>query len=110
MTDGDRGASVVAPQALFIMNDTLVLQNSRRMASQLLAREDLDETGRIRVAYERALGRLPDEKESRQALEFVARMDASWGERVEEPGERRLRSWQGFCQALMASSEFVYLN
>ena len=110
VTDGDRGASVVAPQALFIMNDTLVLQNSRRMASQLLAREDLDETGRIRVAYERALGRLPDEKESRQALEFVARMDASWGERVEEPGERRLRSWQGFCQALMASSEFVYLN
>ena len=110
VTDGNRGASVVAPQALFIMNDSLVLENSRRMASQLLAREDLDETGRVRVAYERALGRLPGERESRRALEFVARMDAGWRDRIAEPGERRLRSWQGFCQALIASSEFSYLN
>ncbi len=110
VTNGDRGASVVAPQALFIMNDSVVLENSRRMASRLLAKEDLGETGRVRVAYESALGRLPDERESRQALEFVARMDAAWKERVADPGERRLRSWQGFCQALMASSEFVYLN
>ena len=110
VTDGDRGASVVAPQALFLMNDSLVLENSRKMATGLLAREDLDETGRIRVAYERALGRLPNEEESHRALEFVARMDAGWRDRVEEPEERRLRSWQGFCQALMASSEFAYLN
>ncbi|MCY3776696.1 MAG: DUF1549 domain-containing protein [Candidatus Aminicenantes bacterium] len=110
VTDGDRGASVVAPQALFLMNDSLVLENSRRMATGLLAREDLDETGRVRVAYESALGRLPNQEESRRALEFVARMDAGWRDRVEEPGERRLRSWQGFCQALMASSEFAYLN
>ena len=110
VTDGDRGASVVAPQALFLMNDSLVLENSRRMATQLLAREDLDETGRVRVAYERALGRRPNDEESRRALEFVARMDAGWRDRVEEPDERRLRSWQGFCQALMASSEFAYLN
>ncbi len=110
VTDGDRGASVVAPQALFLMNDSLVLENSRRMAAGLLAREDLDEIGRIRVAYERTLGRPPDRKESSRALEFVARMDAGWRDRVEEPGERRLRSWQGFCQALMASSEFAYLN
>ena len=110
VTDGDRGASVVAPQALFLMNDSLVLENSRRMATQLLAREDLDETGRVRVAYERALGRRPNDEESRRALEFVAGMDAGWRDRVEEPDERRLRSWQGFCQALMASSEFAYLN
>ena len=110
VTDGDRGASVVAPQALFLMNDSLVLENSRRMAAQLLAREDLNETGRVRVAYERALGRLPGPEESRRALEFVARMDAGWRDRVAEPEERRMRSWQGFCQALMASSEFAYLN
>ena len=110
VTDGDRGASVVAPQALFLMNDSLVLENSRRMATGLLAREDLDEAARVRVAYERALGRLPSQEESRRVLEFVVRMDAGWRDRVDEPGERRLRSWQGFCQALMASSEFAYLN
>ena len=35
--NGDRNSTVVAPQALFMMNATLVLKATRAMASKLLA-------------------------------------------------------------------------
>ena len=41
--NGDRNSTVVAPQALFMMNATLVLKSTRNMAKKLLARSDLDD-------------------------------------------------------------------
>ena len=47
-SNGDRNATVVAPQALFMMNGSVVLRHTRTMAGKLLARADLDDAGRVR--------------------------------------------------------------
>ena len=41
--NGDRNATVVAPQALFMMNGSVVLRHTRMLADKLLARKDLDD-------------------------------------------------------------------
>ena len=51
-SNGDRDSTVVAPQALFMMNSSVMLKHSRKMADGLLARADLDDSARIREAYE----------------------------------------------------------
>jgi hypothetical protein len=109
-SSGDRAVTVVAPQALFMMNGTVVLKHTRTMAEQLLKRTDLDDAGRIRDAYERALSRPPSPKEVDGALSFIARVDQAMADRKTNPAERRTFAWQSFCKALLSSNEFIYLN
>src|SRR5215467_11847033 len=67
-SNGDRNSTVVAPQALFMMNASLVLKCAKSMAQKLLQRTDLDDSGRIRDAYERALARPPAVQDIDRAL------------------------------------------
>ena len=107
---GDRGASVVAPQALFMMNGSIVLRHTRRMADRLLERKDLDDSGRVRDTYERVLSRPPKPEEIDRALTFIANIENALGDGAASPDERRARAWQSFCKAMVGSNEFLYLN
>ncbi|HEU0119142.1 MAG TPA: DUF1549 domain-containing protein [Bryobacteraceae bacterium] len=103
VSNGDRDATVVAPQALFMMNGAVMLRHSRQMAERLLARTDLDDAGRVKEAYERALSRPATSKDIDQALTFIAQMQTAW------KGSRE-SAWQSFCKSLLASNEFIYIN
>ena len=108
--NGNRGETVVAPQALFMMNGSLMLRHTRRMADRLLEDEHLDDAGRVRDTYERVLGRPPRPAEIDRALTFIANIEESIGGRSADPQERRARAWQSFCKAVIGSSEFLYIN
>ena len=86
-----------------MMNSSIILQHSRKMATDLLARPGLDDSSRIREAYERALSRPPTPDEIDLALSFVARTQQQW------QGDKTM-AWQSFCKSLLASNEFVYIN
>jgi hypothetical protein len=109
-SNGDRNATVVAPQALFMMNGAVVLTHTRTAAEKLLARGDLDDAGRVRDAYERALGRPPSANEIDRALSFIAQVDRAMEGRNPDPAKRHAFAWQSFCKSLIASNEFIYLN
>jgi len=103
VSNGDRDATVVAPQALFMMNGAVMLRHSRQMAEGLLARTDLDDAGRVREAYERAYARPAAAWEIDQALTYIAKMEQAWkGSRVS--------AWQSFCKSLLGANEFIYIN
>jgi hypothetical protein len=101
---------VVAPQALFMMNGSIVLEHTRKMADNLLARQDLNDSGRVRYAYELALSRPPSPDEIDRAQSFVAQVEKALADREDDADERRARAWQSFCKALIGSNEFLYLN
>jgi hypothetical protein len=109
-SNGDRNATVIAPQALFMMNGSVVLKHTGFMAEKLLARTDLQDAGRVRSAYERALGRSPSGKETDRALSFIAQVDGAMANRIADPVKRRIFAWQSFCKSLIGSNEFIYLN
>jgi hypothetical protein len=103
-SNGDRDSTVVAPQALFMMNSSVMLQHSRKMAdSLLLGQPAVDDSARVREAYQRALSRPPTALEVDQALSFVSKMEREW------QGDKA-KAWQSFCKALLASNEFIYVN
>jgi hypothetical protein len=109
-SNGDRNSTVIAPQALFMMNGSVVLQHTRAMAEKLLARTDLDDAARIRDVYERALGRPPSAKEIDRAMTFIAQVDHAMEARNPDAASRRIFAWQSFCKSLIGSNEFIYLN
>ena len=108
--NGDRNSTVVAPQALFMMNAPLVLKATRSMAEKLLSETNLDDAGRVRELYERALARPPAASDIDRALTFIAQVEKAVDERETYPAKRHLFAWQSFCKALLSSNEFIYVN
>jgi hypothetical protein len=108
--NGDRNSTVVAPQALFMMNAALVLKSTRSMASKLLAEGGIDDPGRVREVYERALGRPPAASDVDRALTFIAGVEKAMTERETDAAKRHLFAWESFCKALLSTNEFIYVN
>lgn len=110
MPTGSRNATVVAPQALLMMNAGLVMESADHLAKMLL-NEGLDNAGRVNFAYERALGRLPSESESKRSLAFVSDATSTGlTDAASVDTEVEQNAWSMFCQGLFASSEFIYLR
>jgi len=107
---GQRQATTVAPQALFMMNSQFVTEQAGALAEQLLAKPELSDEGRVQVAYARCYSREPLRHEVDRALRFVA----SYTEQASRPGlagsKARLQAWQSLCRALLSANEFVYFD
>ena len=102
-SNGNRDSTVVAPQALFMMNSSIMLQNSRKMADNLMAQDSLSDADKVRSAFERALARPATPAEIDKALSFIHRVEQQWKGNT-------IMAWQSFCKALLASNEFIYIN
>lgn len=108
MPTGSRNSTVVAPQALLMMNSDLLLDSADEMARVLL-RDRSDDSQRVTLGYERALSRSATDAEIQQALEFISRISAAnpVGE-VQRTAE--LQAWSLFCQNLLSCNEFIYVR
>jgi cytochrome c553 len=108
--NGDRNSTVIAPQALFMMNASLVLKATRAMAGKLLSETGVDDSSRVREAYETVFARPPEASDIDRALTFVAQVDKAMENRETDAEKRRLFAWQSLCKALISSNEFIYVN
>jgi hypothetical protein len=95
LVTGRRNVSTVAPQALFLMNNSFVMEQARQAARRAMATPGND-SARVELAYRLALGRPPTERERDLALRFVATQESA--------------SWERLYQALFACIDFRYLN
>jgi hypothetical protein len=93
-----REVTTVPAQSLFLMNNLWVIEQSRHFAQRILADQALDDAGRVDRAYRLALARPAAAEEKAKALAYVQRMG----------GEEK--AWTSFCQALLASAEFRYVE
>ena len=104
-----RGETTVASQALFLLNAPLVREQARVFAARLLA-DAVGDDERIDLAHRRCYGRPATEAEQREAVGF---RDAYLAATADEPrplAERELEAWQAWCQVLVCSNEFVYIE
>jgi cytochrome c553 len=106
MITGQRPRTTVVLQALFMMNSDFAQTAASHLRDLLKA--ETDDSRRVVVAYQRALQRAPSPAEVQASLEFVERSASTLAEAGEK--DPAAKSWQLFCQALLASNEFLYVN
>jgi hypothetical protein len=99
MPTGSRNSTVIAPQALIMMNAPVVMESSTRLAAKLAALSD--EGQRVQQAYALLYARPPTDHEKADALTLIRELSAT-----EKPG----RAWALLCQSLFATNEFIYLR
>ncbi|MDA0349631.1 MAG: DUF1553 domain-containing protein [Verrucomicrobia bacterium] len=96
---GKRNTSTVALQALYMLNNPFVLEQSKLAAESLLKSVE-NPSERVDVAYRQTLGRPPTDQERKLISEFLK--DGLSTESVTE--------WASVFQSLFGSFDFRYLN
>lgn len=103
---GKRHVTSAATQALFMLNNDFVIEQSRFWAESLLRSYSAD-SDRASAAIQRAFVRPASHQEIERALKFISHFQQSTQGDAENV--RRL-AWQSFCQVLFASTEFRFLD
>lgn len=94
---GSRNATVVAPQALLMMNSPVAMGAADLLAAKLCATAASPEK-RVQHAYALLYARPPGAHEVQRALTFLDRYSGS------------SQAWSRLCHTLMAANEFLYLR
>jgi hypothetical protein len=117
----DRPRTVVAQQALFMMNSPLVRSQAERLARLLIDDATLeDDQQRVHSAYVSCFSREPDESEMEGALNYLEAIRSSgaidqlaaWPKDDEQlaPIDLELLALRSLCQVLFSSNEFIYVR
>jgi hypothetical protein len=107
-TIGRRNTSNVPAQALILMNDPFVAEQSRLWARKLLA-ENASPTERIRRMYLAAFSREPTSTETGAALGFLDQQAREYG-LASEKAHSDERVWADFGHVIFNVKEFVLVN
>jgi hypothetical protein len=108
-TQPARGESIVAQQALFLMNSPLVIDQAAAIASsEALTRIESDEA-KVEFLFQTILGREPVAAEVSRTLKLVEIQ-----KRFQKPDRPQTRfivsPWPLVAQALLMSNEFQYVD
>ena len=93
---GQRNVSTVAPQALYLLNHSFVVEQARAAAERTLAAADNDDA-RLASAFRRTLGRPPTAAELEKCRRFLG-------------ASASLEAWAQLHQTLFATLDFRYLE
>ncbi|MFL2858606.1 MAG: PSD1 and planctomycete cytochrome C domain-containing protein [Planctomycetota bacterium] len=104
-----RPSTVVPHQALYFLNSPMVLNASERIVDQALA-EKASDSDRLDRIYQQILCRNATAEEKQRAMNYFEKV-RQWRNssgRQEDFSDQQM--WHSFCQTLLASSEFLYLD
>jgi len=118
-----RNTTVTPTQPLTLMNDELVMEWSRALASRVLNDSGLTAGQRVERAYRLTMSRAPKPEEIAAVLDFLSRQSILTGERLAKNEQLPLpdtipkdmapaiaAAFVDFCHALLNSNEFLYMN
>ena len=100
---GRRNTSTLSTQALFLMNNSFVIEQSQNIAKRLLHEFPDDQSARMTALFRTALGRLPDPSEKANATHYI-------NQSLAKRGQTELEIWTALCQTIVACIDFRYIK
>ena len=107
VSNGDRNTTTVAPQALFMMNSSLVDQSTSELATHLLT---FNGSERIDHAYALIMGRQPNDREVANSQAYTQQVTAAASAAGITAENAEHAAWQSFCRVLLSTNEFFYIE
>jgi len=109
-----RGESIVAPQALHLLNNALVYELAREFAERVRREAGGEPLAQIKYAHQLALGRPPAAEELEVATQLYQQLTEEWLGAVasdsSSPTDAAHRALQNYCHAIMNSGAFLYVD
>ena len=108
VSTGNRATTVVASQALLMLNSDFVMQAAADFADRLLA-DSADDDQRLSRLYVIAFGRDPTADERQADRVFLAKVAQSQSTET-DTDKRRRQAWATLCHVTLAANEFIYVK
>ena len=107
-----RSFSTVATQALLLMNNRQVLEQATFFAQRVRREAGADAKAQVALAWRLAYAAEPTAEDIEAATSFLARQTAHFAGQKRGPAdpEPALRALASFCQALLGSNRFLYVD
>lgn len=112
-----RDTTIVAPQALWSLNNSRAWRQAQEFAARVVRESTADPTACIVRAWQIALGREPTETERSEALAFVESLSTSGSPALENPPAELAKlppaqaaTLAKLCLALFNLNEFVFID
>ncbi len=102
---GQRSQTIVPTQSLFVMNNDLFRKRAKKLSERVLA-ESSTLDARLNQLWLSVYGRPITSAEQRDAVEFLAQLDATL--ETKDASARESLCWQELCHSLLASNEFIF--
>ncbi len=117
----ERSSSTVAPQSLMLMNSQFITDFSGHLATRLQRDHGQDRAAQVELAWRLVYGRHPSDTETSDALSFLENQQRVLAAEPNAPKPAKGKtapaaldadtlSLATFCQALLSSNEFLYLD
>ena len=111
----ERRDSMVAPQALLLMNNGMVLELADHFAARVLSEVDDDVIKQIERVYQIALSRAPDDDEKQIGSEILNQLRADWTKQLSANGlpdeaSVHAKALSAYCHAIMNSASFLFVD
>lgn len=104
-----RPTSTTPLQALYLLNDGFVHEQSRRFAERIACLPN-DDSARLEAAYRLALGRPADSMELEGAKRFLSNVRGKYRAGGTPEDQVDAAAWQAMSRVLFRLNEFVYLD
>jgi hypothetical protein len=113
-----RNSSTATPQSLMLMNGSFVMQQAQAFAARVQTEAGTDPSLQVGRAWVLAYGSEPSEKERATAVAFLKESTAAFAKlpvppkaaKGPAPPTSEMKALAAFCQALLSSNRFLYVN
>lgn len=109
---GRRSNTIVAPQALALLNDPFLRIRSVDFAQRVLSEHGPDRATWIAECFKLAIGRAPNDSELHASLDFLQNQIAN--RLAKHPNasedENRLQALADYCHGVFCLNEFIYVD
>ena len=108
---GRRQETLVAPQALALLNDPFVRSQAEEFSRRLI-RERAATSSQLRLAFETSLARPPEAEELAAARDFISarKVDRERRDGGLKPAESYRAALADYCQVMFGLNEFLYID
>jgi hypothetical protein len=105
----ERRPSTVAPQALHLMNNGMVLRLAEHFAGRVRREAGADPAKQVEAVYLTALSRFPTDEERRVGVAALEKLAGRWAENGDR-ASAGLQALTTYCHAVVNSAEFLYVD
>ncbi len=111
----ERRDSIVAPQALQMMNTGMVQDLAEKFAQRVIHKAGTDAAKQLEQVYWIALSRPPTDEEKQVGLDALGKLLDQWTKQLADSGKpdkeaATLRVLTTYCHAIMNSAGFLYVD
>ncbi len=109
MSTAERSVSITPLQALFMMNDPIVHEQSEKFAARIMSSRDTID-GQVQLAFAYAFGREPDADDMAVARSYLNGYEEKLSSTRIPPAQRPAAALASYLRSIFASNEFEFVE